>query len=647
MSGVTTQTATYATRLQLSSRAKPDPLPTVKHGESEYISHDWLAAAPNRADVQVSPDGKYVSFVTPAKFVGSMAFWGPLGGPYHMLGTNRPICWVGEHTLLFSDMSSNNSLRRLDPSGERGVVQLVAGDSSDKNSDMAVDFVRELPDRRQIILKIASNGKTFSPWVYSLETGQLRSIVDNTSYDSIIVNEDAQPVYAHRGSGADLQVFVPNGANWREIAHPPSLVEIVGVDRGQVHAIAKFGEKLEPVEWYPSDNRVERVLPETATSAVVDSSRVKLLAYKTSTWHASDAHLAPLMTEFNRLGVSSAFFVSRNYWVIGIQTKTVDELYLLNTQSGQCEPLFAWRSSLLPSMMDSSLFDQNAKASVFEAKGIPRGVVLFSPAISQQQHKRRWIELLVSRGYVVVSNVDVVSESGLNNVRKMWPQLPIACVGVMGCRNVAAIVNDYPNGKDPTMRIIDDMQIEPESLEQVDATLAQEEGPDIVAVIPDSMRVLTPEYDVVWFALVESFLAQHLGGMAQPFPVDVARFAGAYVRSGDPSNFRVLKEHPEIRRSTLNAKTRALLTDAYERLQVKVTSLFTKEVCTKPNVLAKELKALTLDAVFEAAFSSWETRVLSTQLWKSLDQVLAALHCQDTSAIEAAVGENLRARLYY
>jgi hypothetical protein len=205
--------------------------------------------------------------------------------------------------------------------------------------------------------------------------------------------------------------------------------------------------------------------------------------------------------------------------------------------------------------------DAPARVGVYRAAAPAHGIVFYGGAVSDD-NREIIIQLLASRGYHVVVS-DMLEPYVVNDDLATWTtmtlgSLPIACVNVHRCQldvdSHAGSVTDAAAGAPPRLAAIVDDDIMPANLchvgcagpvpelvlftsyprglvstnDRLVASCAEKRERARAVVSGVTFRGNRALRDLATFEAIETFLAQHLGGRAEP--VDIAELRRAAMR---------------------------------------------------------------------------------------------------------------------
>lgn len=310
--------------------------------------------------------------------------------------------------------------------------------------------------------------------------------------------------------------------------------------------------------------------------------------------------------------------------------------------------------------------DAPARVVLYRAAAPAHGVVFYGGLVSDE-NRELVIRLLASRGYHVVSS-DMLELYVVNAELAAWAtttlgQLPIACVDVHRCQpdrdardgsaataaaptRAAAIVDDeiWPAdlchvgcaGSAPELVLL---QRHPRGLltthDELRARCAAKRERARAVVTGVTFRGTRDLEPVGKFAVLEAFLAQRLGGRAEPLDIAELRRAGLRVTYG-LDQVTALAAYDDLELAPLDAASRAELTAGFAELLDSVRGAVTHGC---PG-LVERLERLPVPDTLVRYCDSDELRVLASRFHDDALGVVADAGCDDAAG-EAAPSDTL------
>lgn len=304
--------------------------------------------------------------------------------------------------------------------------------------------------------------------------------------------------------------------------------------------------------------------------------------------------------------------------------------------------------------------DAPARVVLYRAVAPAHGIVFYGGRTSDE-NRELVIGLLASRGYHVVSS-DMLELYVVNADLAAWAtmtlgQLPIACVDVHRCqldrdprvgsaapagapKSAAAIVDDeiWPAdlchvgcaGPVPELVLVGREPRGPLSThDNLRATCADKRERARAVVTGVTFRGKRDLEPVGQFAVIEAFLAQHLGGRAEPLDIAELRSAGLRVTYG-LDQVAALAAHRDLELVQLDAAARAKLDSGFAELLTSVRGAVT----TGCPGLVERLQRLPVPDILVRYCESDELRVLASRFHDEALGVIADAGCDD--ALDAA-----------
>ncbi|HVK89721.1 MAG TPA: hypothetical protein VM513_36615 [Kofleriaceae bacterium] len=239
--------------------------------------------------------------------------------------------------------------------------------------------------------------------------------------------------------------------------------------------------------------------------------------------------------------------------------------------------------------------DAPARVVLYRAAAPAHGIVFYGGAISDK-HRESIVRLLASRGYHVVLS-DMLELYVVNAELAAWAmkalgELPIACVDVHRCKpdrdpragsaapagalpHAAAIVDDdvWPTdlchagcaGSAPELVLVGPPGRLLTAHDEIRTRCAEKRERTSAVVTGVTFRGKPDLRDIGEFAVIEAFLAQHLGGRAESLDFAELRHAGLRVTNG-LDHVTALADHHDLELAPLDEAARAELTSGFAEL---------------------------------------------------------------------------------
>lgn len=591
-----------------------------KAGDGTLISRQLLVL-PELVDPGLSRDGRYYSLAR-YHIGGGELYVGKLGEPARPVLQFEQLAWVGDHTIIYR---RGDTWYRADPADgafTRAVSTKLL--RLEANSEIARQRTRLTvgPDGDRVILEVPDKDGKLSPWRYDVAAKRLTEILHNTRYDEILLDDDARPAFAiDRGDDGKVALFERTDRGWllRTVDLPPATIDILDYRGGTLLLSNGDASKPRYVTWVPGTGVVTEVLSPRAKAVVWSPHHLRTLLVRTgATWEATDARYARLAEQLTLLGVEHVRALGDRTWAATAAVGDEHAHYAIDPVAGVIRELGVHRertgarATTKPESIDvpSLTGAEPTPVRLYPAASPAHGIVFYGGEFFDVLYREKLFRLLTSRGYHVVTGTDDQRLGAPSASLATWAtsaigKLPMACVSVDFCdferelRTSAGASITVPPGvpkepaaivEDPTrgwVGVIDESSTRvpqldvgvhyprAESLEDYDAYRAQlaESGEhrerDLAPVVGVTFRGESTLQLVSQFAIIEAFLAQHLGGRTEPLDFAELRRAGLRVTYG-LDKLAVLAPHRDLALVPLDQTARAELAAAFDELLAAV-----------------------------------------------------------------------------
>lgn len=678
--------AAIAPSFRLVASAEAPPNLTLSVGDGTVLRRD-LMRAPTRRGLELSPDGAFYMYVIPGA-MAAVLYVGRVGEAASPVGGINGAVWIGDHSVLLA-RGSRADWFRYEPDDQSFVAVLDNGiDDASLDAEELTGPTRQIeiadiaPRRDRVTFDVSQDGKAASPWLYDTRSGEVRQVLDNPTYERIILDDRGEVAFALGRDGEAPVLYEPVAGGWREVLGLPRkwrhVVAVVGprvllaIDAGTDEAAPHAPMAL--VEWDPTSHRVREVAPAGLDDLVIDREALRVLVHRDdATWTADDVRYAGVVTQLNALGITYVRDTAPTAWTAIADTPTHDRVYGIDLQRGVVTELTPPPPPAPPSgeLITLTQTDgtnvQPLRARLFDAIGQAHGVIFFAPPIGDERVAPTWIHLLTSRGYHVVAAADedtswfIIDDEQLTWARARFGGLPIACVGVaygawhhdddapppgpaalVTFSGMGGYAGPLPRQTEiPELAIGDQLAtFMLDDLAQLDANREAFFSPErkaiyaaapVASVQVNSSDLILP-YDklVAEFALLEGYLGQQLGGRVEPMPWDTLTNAGVGIRLG-ADKLAFLAGHPELVRQSLDAAARAAVASAFATLLQAIGNAYAAGPCPE---LQTRIAAISLPSALTAYRNSDEFEVIRNG-WREQLRAIDRGRCRSEASVDA------------
>lgn len=369
--------------------------PALASPQMPLIARDALFGNPERSNAQISPDGRYVSFLAPRD--GVMNIWVVERG--QPLQTARPMTNERTRPIRIYSWAENSQdvLYSQDKGGDENFLLFAVDVRSGVERTLTpfqgvrvLIYAASEQRRDEIVVGINDRDKAWhDPYLLNTRTGALTKLMENTGrYDGFIFDDDLKLRFVTRPTAEGGSEVL------RWAGGKPSPFTVIGFEDSQttyIGGLTNDGRTLYMVESRNRDRSAVTAinLASGETQVVAEDSRAdvssmlmhpttgKVLAYEvdylTTEWRAIDPSIKPDL-DFLSAQLPGQFSVQRmsddmNFWVVGHDPVTAPSRAMLyDREARRLTQLYVGRPALtgapLPQVCPLEITSRDGKTLV-------------------------------------------------------------------------------------------------------------------------------------------------------------------------------------------------------------------------------------------------------------------------------------------